>query len=329
MVNVENIDNNIIVKAYFGDDSKINFKFFGELLDKNVDLDLLENKLNNLFGTIADYRLEDTLKYVTWLKTIFCDFDEKVLLFRLDIDEYNGCIVWYEKSKLIKYLKSNVIDDDILVKFNYNEELGFNISTSKLNDKDNNFDEVNFKIDKEFDNISKLKNIKPLELSYDGKLLSKMYKVFYGKDPDFSLGDTEVKTQIMAVLLGFEGISLSSNIYEFVVLGNNLVKSWKISDLLEELKVFGKIDVSSLDMEISDYVVGVIDAISEEIHKYFKYDISNLEDLKDFALLRTGVICNGSSSDINELVNRLGRDESDIRAKVRVLRKIDDRLLGK
>lgn len=162
---------------------------------------------NNCFGN-------DIKRIVTYLRTILIDYEEEYLFvetrtenIQRDVRYYDGKLTRYNKSEILKDISSN--KDKISFQYDASGESTFSFSNISEELKDYLLKEkLKEFVSSEMDYVFCLKNIKPVDLDKDSKIIITIYNLFYGKLPDLSDLDIETKLQNMLYILSMYGISV-------------------------------------------------------------------------------------------------------------------------
>lgn len=329
MINLERDDDKIILKANFGNKFKVYIRYVGAVNDKDFNSDIIKTKLNSLFSGFDNYSLEELEKYIDWIKFIFKDLSEESLLFTLNINDYCGCLVEYKNNELIRYISHDTIDNSVQFRFSYDKDLGISNGYTPVKDR-YYFEEYDKFIKNEIKNISNLLSNSRLKFSYDEEALIKMYQIFYHENPNFMLNSTRVKAQVMVSMLKHYNISLGSDYY-FMVDSGGFINSLLLDKLINRLKSFGVIDDSLISINFIDYYEKVIEMVGKQVRDYFNNDMellnSRLSSLNDVAVLQHVCVHNMPSNfNTRMLSNYLDLSDADIDSKLKVLKKIENKI---
>ena len=133
-------------------------------------------------------------------------------------------------------------------------------------------------------------------MNKEDKILYKIYKLFYNRDPDFLDNIDKIKTQIMVYILMEYGISIYEE--EDFKLYNSIPFSIEIAEKIRKLSLFNNIPDININKEYKNIISRIGMVLSNEItdidelillvrYMYInKYRDSNYIDNKSYKLIK-------------------------------------------
>ena len=246
------------------------------------------DKLSKIFTReYSNFELKDI---ITIIRTIFNTEYEKLLKVTIVQNDDIKSLVYFSKGKIIKYLNKVDYKEKYILEIKYTSRSGLNITS---NTKDN---ELSSLISSEINKITSLEKISPLSLNKEDKILYKIYKLFYNRDPDFLDNIDKIKTQIMVYILMEYGISIYEE--EDFKLYNSIPFSIEIAEKIRKLSLFNNIPDININKEYKNIISHIGKILSNEItdidelillvrYMYInKYRDSNYIDNKPYKLIK-------------------------------------------
>lgn len=250
----ENINNR---NGYF-------YVYYEGSLEKKIDFIELERKFNNYLKNLDFDRELD--KIIGDIRTIFREFKElKLIINCKNKKKDNYYEVCYCDKELFKYT-NNSSHNDIKsnFKFDYIRGISFDIQQNFMiiNSPYNN-ENINIYLDR-IKELCNLKSIGINEITNEMLYINEIYKLFYGRYPNYNSKNINLKIQNMIYILSEYGVNFVKKYY----FSNNNEKkipfSKELDDLINIMKTYGVIN--------SDII---IDKKYKEIIKIIKKTINN------------------------------------------------------
>lgn len=303
---------------------KFYFKFIGLPQNDSIDYDKLNNTINNCFNNSIE--TNDIKEKISWIRTIFKDFEEIYLEINLHYQTTCKEKIIYKNKNLNNYQKS--IDDQINI--NYNLETNPNLFLDIANVKLNNYH--SYKIKSEITNsimehLYSLVEINKIELTTDEKALCIFYKAFYGEYPNFSNKDINIKMQVMMSILTNFGICLDDS-YSFMLNSKKFPISIALSKTVHKLKPFGKIENLDNMVRLDEILEQDIKTIGKIIKKHLSNTTNELECLKKLStIFYTGHNCLPTNAAIVTISEHCKISIPEVESSLKLVKKIKKNIL--
>ena len=231
--------------------------------DIDVNDKLKEAKMyDDICYALMMIKADNISNYVLNVKTILKDFK----LNTLEIILTNG-----NTSISINHV------DNILKDYRYtNESLDVSYNFGKINFMLNDDIDENTKIkysmilSEQLDIISSLKELKPLSLDVDSKIMCILYKKFYGKNPDLLNKNTYIEFQNMFSIMYSLGFNLSDEIKFLIYPQKTVPWSIELDKKLSMLSSFGNINVDELDCNIKKEVLNRVEVVGNAVNEFIE-----------------------------------------------------------
>lgn len=233
-----------INKTYLkGNESYINVDLTYNNSNKDItkEINILDRCMNRL--TIN----ANTYEAVSIIRTIFREYNEKVLKIVFVNGKDINSLVKYKDNKLVKYSSTNELDKDYKMLFDYSSNYGIRINFVGSLDPFKNSPTKEF--DNEYRMLNKLGNdpktfIK--SLNFNELYIAKLYETLYNKKIDFNKENMPNILTSSLFLLQEALINLPEDIY-FCMSKNNIY-SYNLYDYISKLMLFDDIDTSKYNL---------------------------------------------------------------------------------
>lgn len=209
--------------------------------DITKEINILDRCMNRLTINASPYEA------VSIIRTIFREYNEKVLKIVFVNGKDINSLVKYKDNKLVKYSSTNELDKDYKMLFDYSSNYGIRINfVGSLDPFKNN-------PTKEFDNEYRMLNrlgndpksfIK--SLNFNELYIAKLYETLYNKKIDFNKENMPNILTSSLFLLQEALINLPEDIY-FCMSKNNIY-SYNLHDYISKLMLFDDIDTSKYNL---------------------------------------------------------------------------------
>lgn len=258
--------------------------------------------------------------------------DDKLLIISYR-NEIVSEFVKYENTNLLLYEKSNYEENSDRLNI-------YNIKYDKTNGIkiDYNNSEIDIatyqdtilmskKITEILEQIHYLKNIQPVKLDIEDKVLIAIYKLFYNENPDFSSKDINIKIQVMMSLLGEFGISLGEN-YRFRRWEKSKMPiSFKLEEKVNKSYPLGEIKDIENNTNLTKEYKKIIKIVGEIIRKTISNKQNKNEALITISkVIYEGIHCFSSNIDIKKLSIFTGCTNTEIESSIRLVKRIENRI---
>ncbi len=260
-----------ITKQYDYKDKYLCIQFLGH---SNNDLDIEQEEkklggiLDNLFDTEVIFSFSEVIKKI---KIIFRSFKEDELLVAMihNNNLYKRTIRYLSNEIVLYHSKQPIIIDgkEKHYEFSFKKREGLKFSSPNENCK--GLDETNY-ITKELQLLKKLQCMETKKLDDIDKIICTIYRLFYQKNPDFSIVEDRIRAISMLVFLINFNISLSSmsKDYSFNLTQNKkMITSLDLMLDLMKLAPFGEIPIEIGSVELSDYCKTRVEIVGREIRE--------------------------------------------------------------
>lgn len=317
-----------IIKKINCENHSMEIKYFG-IINNNEN----QNEINRLLNDfINNHKHNYMVENVRIIRTILRDCDEKFLSISYQ-DESESKIIKFDNSNLFLYEKCKSENkDEYFDGYNFKYEPLYGIKLDYNNHKINSMNSTGIELfSKEMNDIMQeihcLKNIKPIALDNDDKLLINIYKLFYNENPDFSSKDIDIKIQTMMSILEKFGISLENN-YGFSICGKTKMPiSLKLEQQIDKLYPIGKVNQIDEDIEIVSQYKKIIKVIGECVEKTITSSKNKNEALITISkVIHAGGFCLSSDSDIKKLSEFTDRTVDDVETSIKLVKSIKNRI---
>lgn len=188
------------------------------------------------------YPSNNILDIVRDIRTIFSDFNENFLELSVDTNIFKTHVI-YKEGKLIYYKYDGNLSIEEKLSFNYelDQSINFSITGNTSFDKDKYIELYSLYLK----NTEILQNTLPIKTYHNEELLFKVYKLFYGINPDFCDKNINVKIQTMISILTQFNICLNYplSVYNRGKMPQNI----NLTYLVHNLRGLGEVDVEKLN----------------------------------------------------------------------------------
>lgn len=262
--------------------SSLNFKYEGIPNENNIEREILEKKLDDFFN--QNNITEDIVKVVVGIRAIFKDFDEKNLKLIINNKKRNNVFILYKDKKLDTYQMTKKTNEDYAKCFiiEYKIDEGLKYYFSNVNNKIIEYPINQKSLDIINENMKKLvylNNVESIVLDIEGKVICKLYKLFYDEDVDFSSKNINVKIQAMMFLLQEFGVSLDNEI-NFIMSKNKMPISIYLYEKVNRLFPLGKIENLGNEVKIYDEASKITKSIGSVVREYMHNSDDEIEVLR-------------------------------------------------
>ena len=255
--------------------SKKNFSFevhFEGVNNSGTENILVRETCDKYFDKIDINR--DITKIIGDIRTLFRNFnEEKLVISFLKKKEYSYKIC-YDNKILVSY-QNNFLDNDCKFNFGYEKNdnsMFFNtIDNNEYNTNSNKFIDIYIQKLKE---LNLLKNISINNLPYELLYINELYKLFYGRYPNYNSDNIIVKIQNIVYILCEYGLYLPNSYFFSNNNDNKIPLCENLTSLIKDAVPYGMI--SSCDICIDKKHVDIIKIIKDSISEY-KYKEINFE----------------------------------------------------
>ena len=250
------------------DSKSFDFWYEGKLINDNVDMKSIESILDRFVNNLSHGNMR---KNISFLRTIFKDFNEEKLVAWNDSDRARECVSYYN-GNLSSY---SYVKDDFSLDYNY----------GKYSILDNDDHDLNVRVENVLNNIHNLKHVDGVDLNRDTKQLAELYNKFYGEDIDFSDPFCNVKCQTLLSILEHYGIDIYSSYFDDNLCDFSLRKnvdfpySWGLTEFINNNFPLGV--VKGEFNYYGEYQTKRISIISKILKDAYKEDL--LKGLKYFS----------------------------------------------
>lgn len=249
-------------RTYMKNNKMIKIVFCGNEKNNSINKEKIEETLDKCFLNF-NYK-EDFETIISWIRTIFRDFDEKYLEVKLSKTDMKKNVV-YVDNKLQSYEEEK--DGEKVFKYTDSKELQFN---KNLNEGE--IDVLSI-VSKKIEQLRTLKNISQLKLNSSNNILCGIYLLFYNEAPDLFDPKTLIKMQMMIIILKGFGLDLD---YDFVKADRNMPKCYEIVNFVNRKKIFGEVKVNlTFPKKTSTF----IKTIGRRINEYVSKSDDQLDEL--------------------------------------------------
>lgn len=253
-------NNKSIEKTLIDDNKVFYFIFTGNEKKENIDYDKLDKLIEQCFEKIKS--CDDMIRNVTWLRTIFKDFDESYL----EIHFFKG-----ENKKIVVYIdKQLCLYEEVKKDNKFIYRIGKELKLYN-NDKENS--NILSIISRKIDQIKALKDVTMLKLSDNERLLCEIYYLFYGENPDLCSSNISAKMQMMLLIL--EEFDLSFD-YEFTKQCRQIPVCYEVANFVKKMKPLGKVRVK---LTLPPKKRELIKEIGNKINNYISQSDNEVEEL--------------------------------------------------
>lgn len=253
-------NNKSIEKTLIDDNKVFYFIFTGNEKKENIDYDKLDKLIEQCFEKIKS--CDDMIRNVTWLRTIFKDFDESYL----EIHFFKG-----ENKKIVVYIdKQLCLYEEVKKDNKFIYRIGKELKLYN-NDKENS--NILSIISRKIDQIKALKDVTMLKLSDNERLLCEIYYLFYGENPDLCSSNISTKMQMMLLIL--EEFDLSFD-YEFTKQCRQIPVCYEVANFVKKMKPLGKVRVK---LTLPPKKRELIKEIGNKINNYISQSDNEVEEL--------------------------------------------------
>lgn len=311
-------------KSFSWDQIKLDVVFKGNEKERNVDSQLINNRMGKVLEKLRFCK--DMPQYVYQIRSVFKDYDEVYLTVNFTDDIIKSTIIYedkelkfYETDKEVQYGNGYY---DIFHIF-YEAGKGIQVNCDHMKDLSRS---VSLTADfmKE---VYRLKDVVPIELNRDSKLLCEIYQLFYDECPNFKDPDIRVKIQTMMFLLSEVGISLGEH-YSFSMWSRGLPCSLDLGELIHSLMSYGVIEYIEDPIEIAKEAKQIIQGIGEIIRDSVQ-DKSQvtmmLRKISSVLYVRNYQVSLDAS--VDEISRHLDCSYCDVEESIQLVKKISDRFI--
>lgn len=307
----------------------LEFCFSGYHENENLNREEIEALLDNCFETKPNRCGSNIVVMVTWLRTIFRDFNNGYL--ELSASYKNKKIkLAYNNNQLLYYNLEEILYTENSSKnlfVNYSEPFDFHmrVEEKKLNTIEPvaNYEKY---IKETMQLISTLSgNIEAIELNENDKILCQIYQLFYGKTPDFS--QEMIYEEVQTMICAFKQFHLDINLDNYYHLPQEMDAIPFTPILLNRLVPLGKISKIEKQMPILQSLERKIETIGYMFRKYTDDNPQLIEQL--------GTIIYCGNYDLVEFAKETNVDYistqsyysiEDVEESIELVRKINNKL---
>lgn len=308
---------------------KLKFEFVGSKAEDMNDYEKIQYLIDT-FMKKEKYR-NDMVENVQFIKTILNDLkEENLVVSYCNFDECSET-VQYVKGKLVQYEYVSPLNTKkkipFCVKYSLNEGLNFSFKEKKSSIVSYpNSDTVVEQVTNIISHIDTLKEIKPIQLGHDSKILVEIYRSFYGEYPDFTEKNIDVRMQTMMSILVEFGISV--NDYDFSLWGKQKIPtSLYLSQQVHHLFPLGKIDDVDNPVSLAEEPKKTIEIVGENIR-----EVIDNEPNSDNILINVSKIIHAaryrlsSNADVEEISKFAQCSEIDVNKSVQLVKRINNKI---
>ena len=312
----------------YENEEKFTLRFEGIESSSNIDKEKINKLLDNFVNSKSHTNM---LRNVAFIRTILKEFEEKLLVVEYS-DNNSQEIVKYDNGNLFFFNYKNKNDENknlMTVEFNSNREL--NISFTEHAEDSivdyPNYDSINQQFSKLMEHIHLLKNVKPVNLDMDSKVVIEMYKLFYNENPDFSLSNINIRVQTMMSILAQFGITLGDD-YAFSILGKiKMPISLNLEQLVNKLFPLGEITDINDPVKLADEPKKIIKIVGECVREVIN-DGYNKDDalITISKVIYAGRYSLSLNSNVKELSNFTNCTQNEVKSSIRLVKRIEEKL---
>lgn len=224
-------------RQYFNSGTTITFDYKGTCNNSVFDIESKYDLIDKIFNGYPSSKIMDIVRDI---RTIFKDFTEEHLTIFVVTNSFETSVKYLD-GKLVSFSDEQYISRDNKLQFNY--ELDKNINFSILGNTETNkyIEFYNMYIGI----LNSLKNILPISIYHNEELLCKVYKLFYGINPDFCDKNINIKIQTMISILTQFNICLNYPLS--VYSSGKMPQNINLTSLVYNLRALGEVDVENLN----------------------------------------------------------------------------------
>lgn len=298
------------------------FKFIGNEINQNIDYQELNRTLDKYFNTST--KTYDIYQIISWIRTILKDFNEEYLILEIANETTEEKVIYVDKV-LTKYIKKD--KEHISLNYDINKEQKLSIDLPNINI--NHYSSYKLKeeeISKNLNQLYKLTNIIPVELTSFESALCLCYKNFYNEYPDFFDKDIHAKMQAMLNIITTFGVIIDDHI-DFRLNSKNLPVSIELSKIITRLKPIGKVEYIPSYIQLSEEVENYIKVIGNNIMDYVKQSDNEIESLRKISrIFYSGEYCIPTEAAIEAIAKNYDYSKKEVNKSLILKRTIERKL---
>lgn len=312
-----------------GDGGKFEFRYEGSQKSNNIDTNKVQELITKFMNQIRYHG--NMITNVKLLRTIFRDYDEKVLVLSYQNGEFKETIK-FDNSHMSIFEKSEKDKDSefaegFIVKFTPDNNISFMFTDSKNNVIDySNIKNMSDRITKVLQEINSLNQAKPIELNQEAKVIIEIYKLFYNQNPDFSNKNINIEIQTMLSILAEFGISVGD--YSFSLSGKRKIPmSMDLSNLVYELFPLGENTNIDNPVKLAKESKKTIMIVGEVIRNAIG-DVNNQEE----ALITISKVIHAerynllSTASVDEVAKYTDCSQNEVESSMKLVKKINNKI---
>lgn len=313
----------------YNDGSCLEYSFQGKKSDSTIEIEKLKILIANMFQNRnrAPNIIEATTKIKRALKTL----KESKLEISVYKNEDFLETVTYRNSKLNTYYYHKEPNEKEIAEiiFKQDKKQGFNFTinkTKKRKNKEVPTEQIIEIFNRKTKTLRQLEDLKLIPLSFDEKLISIVYRLFYHENPDFSRSEDKIKAQSMLAFLVDFSITLPED-YCFILNSSNMVVSLPLARMLNDLGPLGEIKEEFEDIKLCSEAEQTIKIVGQEIRKYMKNQENPVEWFKN--LVRINYIKNNrlpSNSSTQTIASESQCSEETVKTNLTLVKKISNQV---
>ena len=298
----------IIVKTIEQPNKKLSFRFIGTENNSNIDYEELNRILEKYFN--YNTKTDDIYQIISWIRTILKDFDEEYLILEIANETTEEKVIYVNKV-LTKYIKKD--KEHISLNYDINKDQNLSISLPSINiNHYSSYKQKEEEISKNLNQLYKLTNIIPVELTSFESALCLFYKNFYNEYPDFFDKDINIKMQSMMNILTTFGVIIDENI-DFKLNSKKFPVSIELSKIITRLKPLGKVEHIPSYVQLTKEVENYIKVIGKNIMDYVKKTDNEIETLKKISrIFYSGEYCVPTDAAINTIAHSYNYTKEEV-----------------
>ena len=253
---------------------------------KNKDLELVECSHDVIYWS---YKPESYRKSLWWNKTANSSISNSITIrtsntikkldILCDVDYENKKVkesvtYSYVENDLIEYRSESKLDDASVYEFVYKYYFGIGFKTKNSG----NVEKMTEELDKAMDNLERLKHVEKKTIDKSDLFLIELYRMFYGKSPDFT--DENINKLMQTMLSIMMVFNITFDDYHFNY-NSDLEKAESIKLKEQVYELYPVADTSQVENDslIKSDIASKICIIGSIIRE----NITDIDELKDFS----------------------------------------------